>query len=130
MRPHRAHRVATLDPVGNRNPKPPRSPRCRARRRSKRLLALSVALDLLATVAARRRGYGVGGNVVVRCRRGHLFTTIWIPGASLKSVRLGWYRFQRCPVGGHWSLVKPVRESDLTEDERRGAAERRDLRIP
>lgn len=68
--------------------------------------------------------------MVVRCRQGHLFTTIWIPGASLKSVRLGWYRFQRCPVGGHWSLVRPVREADLDDDERRSAAEHRDLRIP
>ena len=62
-------------------------------------------------------------------RRGHLFTTIWIPGA-LKAVRLGWWRFQRCPVGGHWSLVAPVREADLTEDERRVARENRDVRIP
>jgi hypothetical protein len=34
------------------------------------------------------------------------------------------------PADNHWSLVKPVRESDLIEEERRGAAERRDLRIP
>ena len=29
-----------------------------------------------------------GRNVVVRCRQGHLFTTIWIPGGSLKALRL------------------------------------------
>lgn len=104
--------------------------RCGTRRRPRRLLGALLVLDLLATVVARRRGYKVGGDVIVRCRRGHLFTTIWIPGASLKSVRLGWYRFQRCPVGNHWSLVQPVREADLTEDERRAAAEHRDLRIP
>jgi hypothetical protein len=40
------------------------------------------------------------------------------PGASLKSVRLGWWRFQRFPVGRHWTLVTPVRDSDLTADER------------
>jgi hypothetical protein len=72
----------------------------------------------------------IAGTVVVRCRAGHLFTTIWIPGASLKSVRLGWWRFQRCPVGSHWSLVTPVRESDLTEAERRLAYEHKDSRIP
>ena len=72
----------------------------------------------------------MGGNVVVRCRRGHLFTTIWVPGVSLKSVRLGWWRFQRCPVGGHWSLVTPVKESGLSEEERRSAHAVKDARIP
>ena len=78
----------------------------------------------------RARGYRTGGNVIVRCRSGHLFTTIWVPGVSLKSVRLLWWRFQRCPVGGHWSIVTPVRESELTEAERRQASERRDIRVP
>ena len=59
------------------------------------------------TVIARRRGYNFGRNTIVRCRQGHLFTTTWIPGASLKAIRLGWARFQRCPVGHHWSLVTP-----------------------
>jgi hypothetical protein len=72
----------------------------------------------------------IGGNVIVRCRDGHLFTTIWIPGASLKSLRLGWWRFQRCPVGHHWSLVTPVRESDLTEEARQLAHARKDIRVP
>jgi hypothetical protein len=76
------------------------------------------------------RGYRMGGNLVVRCRKGHLFTTIWVPGASLKSVRLGRLRFQYCPVGKHWSIVTPVRESDLTEEEKRVASEHRDIRIP
>ncbi len=35
-----------------------------------------------------------------------------------------------CPVGRHWSLVTPVKESELAEDERRIAAETRDIRIP
>ena len=76
------------------------------------------------------RGYPIGGNLVVRCRAGHLFTTIWIPGVSVKAVRLGWWRIQRCPVGGHWSVVTPVREADLTGDEQRLAGEARDVRIP
>ncbi|HWF54952.1 MAG TPA: hypothetical protein VG223_10010 [Solirubrobacteraceae bacterium] len=76
-----------------------------------------------------RRGVGVG-NVIVRCRQGHLFTTIWIPLASVKSLRLGPYRLQRCPVGPHWSLVTPVDPATLSEDERRVATETRDIRIP
>jgi hypothetical protein len=84
----------------------------------------------VGTVVGRRRGYGFGGNTVVRCRSGHLSTTIWIPGASLKSVRLGWWRFQRCPVGGHWTLVTPVRDADLSDEDRETAAEHRDVRIP
>ena len=76
------------------------------------------------------RGYPVGGNIVVRCRRGHLFTTLWIPGVSVKAVRLGWWRIQRCPVGSHWSLVTPVRPLELTEDEQRLARGRKDVRLP
>jgi hypothetical protein len=82
------------------------------------------------TLALRRRGYPFGGDVVVRCRQGHLFTTIWVPLASLKAVRLGWWRFQRCPVGRHWSLVSPVRASELSEEQRLAAAAAKDVRIP
>jgi len=82
------------------------------------------------TVIARRRGYLIGRNLIVRCRQGHLFTTIWLPGASLKSIRLGWARIQRCPVGKHWTIVTPVREADLGDDERRSARATRDIRIP
>lgn len=72
----------------------------------------------------------MGGNTTVRCREGHLFTTIWVPGASIKSVRLGWARLQYCPVGRHWTLVTPVKDSDLSDEEKRVAAENRDIRIP
>jgi len=89
-----------------------------------------VALYAVGTLVARKRGYNVGGNVVVRCRHGHLFTTIWIPGASVKALRLGWWRLQRCPVGKHWSVVAPVREADLNEEERRVAQQVHDLRLP
>jgi hypothetical protein len=100
------------------------------RPRSALLLGSIIALTFAATVMLRRRGYGIGGNTVVRCRQNHLFTTIWVPLASVKALRLGWWRFQWCPVGRHWSLVTPVRESDLTEEEKRIAAENRDIRIP
>ena len=48
----------------------------------------------------------------------------------MKAARLGWWRFQRCPVGRHWSLVTPVKRSVLTEEELRSADENRDIRIP
>ena len=77
--------------------------------RRRRIFTLLALASLAAEISATwRRGYGVGGRVEVECRDGHRFTTLWIPGASLTSVRLGWWRFQRCPVGRHWSLVTPV----------------------
>jgi hypothetical protein len=91
---------------------------------------VAFALLVAETVAVWVRTGRPGGNVAVRCRRGHVFTTIWIPGASLKSVRLGWWRIQRCPVGKHWSIVSPVKESDLSLRERLSARRHQDLRIP
>ncbi len=91
------------------------------------LVVASVVAEAVALWLTAGR---LGPNVVVRCRRGHLFTTIWVPGASIKAVRLLGWRFQRCPVGGHWSLVTPVRESDLPEPELRQAHEHRDIRVP
>ena len=101
----------------------------RHRRRS-RAAILAIAATLVEAVGLWRRGYRMGGNIVARCQQGHLFTTIWLPGASVKSVRLGWWRFQRCPVGGHWSIVTPVRESDLSARERRSARRTKDIRLP
>jgi hypothetical protein len=37
---------------------------------------------------------------------------------------------QRCPVGGHWGLVTPVRLSELSDEERRSARRSHDVRIP
>ena len=82
------------------------------------------------TLIARRLGYKLGGNVIVRCLQGHLFTSLLIPGVNLKAIDLVVARVQHCPVGNHWSLVVPVRESDLTEEERQRARERHDARIP
>jgi hypothetical protein len=82
------------------------------------------------TVIARLLGYRFGRDVVVRCRRGHVFTTIWIPGVKLKELDLVVARIQYCPVGKHWSLVVPVRDKDLTEGERQFAHAHHDLPIP
>lgn len=97
------------------------------RRRPVRWVLIAAIVEAAATWLRRRR---FGGNLIVRCRQGHLFSTIWIPAASVKSVRVGWWRFQRCPVGGHWWLVTPVRESRLTAWERRRARQRADARLP
>src|SRR5579862_1858157 len=85
-----------------------------AARRTARIAGALTAFTLLA----RLRGYKLGGQTIVRCRSGHLFTTIWIPGVKLKALDLGIARIQYCPVGHHWSLVTPVRGSDLNPTER------------
>jgi len=100
-----------------------------ARRRRRRLGILAGAF-VFEAIPLLRNGYGIGGNVVVQCSQGHQFTTIWLPGASVKSLRLGPRRVQYCPVGHHWSLVHLVRESDLSKRQLRAARERRDIRIP
>lgn len=84
------------------------------------VLAISV---LVVNAVVRRHGYSIPGKTVVRCSKGHLFTTTWIEGGSLKAVRLGpLTRYQRCPVGNHWAIVHPIKDEDLTDDERRIAA--------
>ena len=99
-------------------------------RRVVRTILIAAGVAAGGTLIARRLGYNLGTNTVVRCRQGHLFTTIWIPGVKLKELDLVVARVQRCPVGKHWSLVVPVRDKDLTEDERQFAREHHDIRIP
>lgn len=95
------------------------------------VVVVVVIFVVVVSAGARRKGYsGMGGDTIVRCGKGHLFTTIWVPLASLKAVRLGTRRLQYCPVGKHWALVKPVKESTLSDEERRRAALYKDLRIP
>jgi len=66
----------------------------------------------------------------VRCKSGHLFTTIWIPLASLKAARLGGRRFQRCPVGHHWTTVTPLDPAVAKPADLEAAAAVHDIRIP
>lgn len=89
----------------------------------------AVAALLVEVGGLWARSGRLGGNVVVRCHQGHLFTTLWIPGVSFKSLRLGWWRVAHCPVGHHWSMVTPVREAELSQPEQAAAAAH-DLRIP
>jgi len=66
----------------------------------------------------------------VRCRAGHLFTTIWIPLGSLKAARLGGRRYQYCPVGRHWTTVSPLDRTKASRRELKAAASVHDIRIP
>jgi hypothetical protein len=93
-------------------------------------LVIAAGTVAIEAAALRRRGYPFAGEVVVRCHAGHLFTTIWVPGVSFKALRLGPWRVQRCPVGRHWSLVTPVRRTDLTLEQRVAADATKDIRIP
>jgi hypothetical protein len=73
------------------------------------------AVVIVKVVVSRVKGRpAIAGKIAVRCGRGHAFTTTWSPLGSLTSVRLGGARFQYCPVGHHWSLVRPVNDSSLT----------------
>ncbi|MGH8889472.1 MAG: hypothetical protein ACRDV3_06875 [Acidothermaceae bacterium] len=98
------------------------------------VIALVVVVLVARAVGRSRVGRRIGGrvvrngDVVVQCRSGHLFTTVWIPGMSFKAIRLGLVRFQYCPGGDHWSFVTPV--IDPTDTQRRIAAANHDARIP
>jgi hypothetical protein len=89
-----------------------------------------VAAALAEPVAMKLRGFPLGGKLVVRCHKGHVYTTLWIAGVSVKSLRFLWWRVQRCPVGHHWALVTPVHEADLSWSERRSARKHHDLPLP
>ena len=100
------------------------------RKRGLAVTAVIVAGYVAGTIVAVKQGYSFGQSVPVRCRRGHLFTTTWIPGASLKALRLGLWRVQWCPVGRHFDLVRLVKEADLSPAELEFAAEHHDIPIP
>lgn len=69
-------------------------------------------------------------DTIVRCSEGHLFTSIWIPFGSLKAIRFGPRRFQRCPVGHHWAWVQRIEPQQLDPAERQAAAAVHDVRVP
>ena len=101
-----------------------------SRRRAGTLAALLV-FYVAATALLRRRGYsGLGRRCSVRCRDGHLFRTIWIPGLSVKAIRLGWWRFQYCPVGRHWSVVSPQPDVVVEDAQAHGVTLVDDLALP
>src|SRR5215469_10503694 len=102
-----------------------------AKRKRRLIAAAIVAVGYAAgTVAATRMGYRFGRDVVVKCRAGHVFSTVWIPGASVKALRFGLWRLQWCPVGKHVAIVQPVKDADLTDEERQFAAAHHDIPVP
>jgi hypothetical protein len=72
--------------------------------RFRRTAIIGGGVVLLEAAALRIRSGRLGGNVVVRCSQGHLFTTIWIPGGSLKSRRSagGDTSGARSTITGRW----------------------------
>ena len=95
------------------------------------ILALILLAVTLGTRYAKRKGYShLGENTVVRCSKGHFFTTVWIPGISFKAIRLGMKRYQRCPICEQWRIIVPVKDSELTDELRRVASEHHDSRQP
>ncbi len=91
-----------------------------------RTLRIVVAILLVVAIVtvglnlwARRAGYSIPGRSPVRCSKGHLFLTSWVMGGSLTKVRLGpLTRWGRCPVGRHWATMRPVKDDELTDEER------------
>jgi hypothetical protein len=99
-------------------------------KRQKALAVGSLMTAVEAVFLKSRSGSLIGLRTIVRCNRGHLFTTVWIPGASVKALRLGPWRVQRCPVGRHWAIVRPAQVSALSESERDEAHAHHDLFLP
>jgi hypothetical protein len=90
-----------------------------------------LVIAVMGDHADNRHGHSsAGGETVVRCSHGHLFTTRWVVGSSLKAVRLGDRRYQRCPVCARGRIVVPVPDAELTEEDRRTAAEQHDTPLP
>jgi hypothetical protein len=87
------------------------------------ILAVIVVLTVVIVglnVGVRRTGYAIPGRTPARCSAGHLFLMNWVMGGSLTMVRLGpLKRWGRCPVGHHWATVRPVKDADLSAEERR-----------
>jgi len=94
------------------------------------IVGLAVAVVVMLVLALTGKSRGGRLDRVARCGRGHLFSSTVIPGASLKAVRLGSARLQRCPVGHHWGLVRWVDESTLTAEQLAAARSVHDVHIP
>jgi hypothetical protein len=86
------------------------------------VVAAIIAFGAGAVIAGRRSRAQLG-RTPARCRQGHLFTTVWGVKGAHRASDFGWMRIQRCPVGGHLTLVYPVDESTLTREEKKLAKE-------
>lgn len=82
-------------------------------------LPIIVAVIILKMVVSKVSGRpALVGKIKVRCSKGHVFTTTWSPLGSLTAIRLAGARFQHCPVGNHWALVRPVPDDGTTDEDR------------
>jgi hypothetical protein len=91
---------------------------------------LIVVVWTLLRTTNRQKGSVAPPTVIVRCRQGHVFTTVWVPFVTFKAIRVGILRIQYCPVGDHVTVVVPVNPSSLSEAERRFAEDHRDSLVP
>ncbi|KAL1897838.1 hypothetical protein Sste5346_003690 [Sporothrix stenoceras] len=66
---------------------------------------------------------------VVKCSKGHLYTTMWMPGVSFKAMRFGQERVQYCPVGRHWTRVVRVDETQLSTAQLKAAMAHHDKKV-
>jgi hypothetical protein len=93
-------------------------------------LIIIVVAALLAfavgAMVASRKGFKRDGEVVARCRQGHLFTTVWVGRFSWRQLDLGFAKIQRCPVDGRLTVVRPADVSALTPEQKRAAKRVRD----
>lgn len=85
------------------------------------IVAAAIIAFAVGAMVASRKGYKEGGEVVVRCGRGHVFTTVWVDRFTYRRVDLGFAKIQRCPVGDHLTVVRPVETSELTPEEKKQA---------
>lgn len=85
------------------------------------IVAAAIIAFAVGAMVASRKGYKEGGEVVARCGRGHVFTTVWVDRFTYRRVDLGFAKIQRCPVGDHLTVVRPVDMSELTPEEKKQA---------
>ncbi len=81
---------------------------------------------VVGAVVAHRKGFKQDGEVAARCSQGHLFMTVWVDRWTWKRLDVGFLKIQRCPVGDHWSVVRPLEMSSLTADEKKLAKQTHD----
>ncbi len=91
----------------------------------KNLLKFGLVVGGIAAANAyvHHEGYTIPGRTMVRCRSGHEFSTMWVSGISVKSLRLGLHtRLMRCPECRAWRIVHPIKPIVRVPDEPRVAA--------
>jgi len=77
------------------------------------MLVLAAAI-LGGLVYLQRSGIRRDGiEITVRCRAGHVFRTSWPSFVAAKAARMGGWRLQYCPIGRHWTFVRPTDPRDL-----------------